>query len=147
MFSGPPRRSIKPFAIFDGKNPGAMLLTRMCLGPSSTARLRVKCIAAAFEAEYPKVAFSPSEPVPSPATEPVTITREHDSRVALFSRSGANLHVISGHIERATGVPYFCTVTKILLTLRSITLENALSGCVSNFSPQVAPAFASRMST
>ena len=35
----------------------------------------------------------------------------------------------------------------MLFTLRSITFANALSGCVSNFSPHVAPAFASSMST
>lgn len=38
---------MRPEAIFEGKKPGAMLLQRMCLGPSSTAKLRVKWIAAA----------------------------------------------------------------------------------------------------
>ena len=49
-FCVPPVNSINPFAIFVGKNPGAMLLTRMPLGPSSTAKFRVKCSAAALEA-------------------------------------------------------------------------------------------------
>lgn len=38
-------------------------------------------------------------------------------------------------------------VLKTLLTFKSITLANALSGCVSNLSPHVAPAFANRIST
>jgi hypothetical protein len=42
---------------------------------------------------------------------------------------------------------YSLTVLNTLLTFRSITLPKALSGCVSNFSPQVAPALAKRMST
>ena len=42
MFSAPPRISSRPLAILEGKKPGAMLLTRMCRGPSSTAKLRVK---------------------------------------------------------------------------------------------------------
>ena len=47
--------------------------------------------------------------------------------------------------------PRICThslmVLKTLLTFRSMTLAKALSGCVSNFSPQVAPALAKSMST
>ena len=38
-------------------------------------------------------------------------------------------------------------VLKTLLTFKSITFANAESGCVSNFSPHVAPAFANKMST
>lgn len=45
--SAPPLSSIRPEAIFEGKKPGAMLLHRMWRGPSSTARLRVRWIAAA----------------------------------------------------------------------------------------------------
>lgn len=45
--SSPPCSSIKPDAILEGKKPGAMLLQRMWRGPSSTARLRVRWIAAA----------------------------------------------------------------------------------------------------
>lgn len=45
--SSPPFLAISPDAIFEGMNPGAMLLQRMCRGPSSTARLRVRWIAAA----------------------------------------------------------------------------------------------------
>jgi hypothetical protein len=45
--SAPPWMSIKPDAILEGKKPGDMLLQRMCRGPSSTARLRVRWIAAA----------------------------------------------------------------------------------------------------
>lgn len=37
------------------------------------------------------MAFSPREPTPMPATEPVMITREGDSRVADLERRGANL--------------------------------------------------------
>ena len=77
----------------EGKNPGAMLLQRIFLGPSSTARFRVRWITAAFEAEYPYVPFSPSEPTPRPAIEAVTMTREGSSRVAFFSNNGANLRI------------------------------------------------------
>lgn len=38
------------------------------------------------------------------------------------------------------------TVLKTLFTFRSITFANAESGCVSNRSPHVAPAFANRIS-
>ena len=48
-------------------------------------------ITAAFDAEYPNVACSPRVPVTRPATEAVTMTREGSSRVAFFSRRGANL--------------------------------------------------------
>lgn len=47
--STPPCLSISPEAILEGKKPGAMLLQRMCRGPNSTARLRVRWIAAAME--------------------------------------------------------------------------------------------------
>lgn len=56
----------------------------------------MRCIAAAFEAEYPKVAFSPREPIPRPAMEAVTITREGDSREAEAWRRGANLWIEGG---------------------------------------------------
>lgn len=46
----PPVSSINPFAIFVGKKPGEMLLTRMPRGPSSTARFFVRWIAAALDA-------------------------------------------------------------------------------------------------
>jgi hypothetical protein len=46
----PPDNSIKPFAIFVGKKPGAIALQRIPCGASSTAKLRVMCSAAAFEA-------------------------------------------------------------------------------------------------
>jgi hypothetical protein len=36
--SSPPVRLIRPLAILEGKNPGAIALTKMCLGPSSTAK-------------------------------------------------------------------------------------------------------------
>ena len=42
---------------------------------------------------------------------------------------------------------YSLQVLKTLLTFRSITFANALSGCVSNFSPHVTPAFANSIST
>lgn len=42
---------------------------------------------------------------------------------------------------------HFCEETKTLFTFRSMTFWNALSGCLSNSSPHVAPAFANRMST
>ena len=48
--SCPPFASIKPFAIFEGKKPGAMALQTMCRGPSSTARFFVRWMTAAFEA-------------------------------------------------------------------------------------------------
>lgn len=38
------------------------------------------------------------------------------------------------------------TVPKTLLTFKFITFANASSGCVSNFSPHVAPAFANNIS-
>lgn len=38
-------------------------------------------------------------------------------------------------------------VLKTLLTFKSMTFANAESGCVSNFSPHVAPAFANKIST
>jgi len=46
---------------------------------------------AAFEAEYPKVAFSPKLPIPIPATDAVTITLEGSVGVAFFCSSGAKL--------------------------------------------------------
>lgn len=87
----PPVKAIKPFAIFVGKKPGAMLLQRMPLGPNSTARLRARWSAAALEALYPGVAFSPRDPIPMPATDAVTSTREGSANEAFFSSSGANL--------------------------------------------------------
>jgi hypothetical protein len=36
--SSPPVRLMSPLAIFEGKNPGAIALTKICLGPSSTAK-------------------------------------------------------------------------------------------------------------
>lgn len=87
----PPVISIKPLAILEGKKPGAMLLTRMPRGPSSTARLRVRCRAAALEALYPNVACSPREPTPRPAIEAVTITRDGSSSEPFFCSRGANL--------------------------------------------------------
>ncbi len=120
-----------------------------------------------FEAEYPKVAFSPKEPTPRPATEAVTMTRDGSSNVAFFCNSGANLpqdHRISDMFpHRSTarsgdssnqapgmadkGGTYNRIVLNTLFTFKSITLANAPSGCVSNFSPHVAPAFANRIST
>jgi hypothetical protein len=87
----PPERAINPLAILVGKKPGAMLLQRMPRGPNSTAKLRVRCSAAALEALYPGVAFSPRDPIPMPATEAVTSTREGSSSEAFFSNRGANL--------------------------------------------------------
>lgn len=89
--SAPPCISIKPLAILLGKNPGAIALHMICRGPSSTARLRVRCMTAAFEAEYPYVPLSPRLPTPSPAIDAVTMTREVLSSVAFFCRRGANL--------------------------------------------------------
>lgn len=79
----------------------------------------------------PKVACFPSVPIPRPATLAVMTTLEGSSMVARFCNSGANSRI-------RLNTPR---------TLRSITLANALSGCVSNFSPHVAPALASKMST
>ena len=87
----PPDNSIRPFAIFVGKKPGAIALQRIPCGASSTAKLRVMCRAAAFEALYANVAFSPSDPMPIPATEAVTTTREGSEREARLRRRGANL--------------------------------------------------------
>ena len=42
---------------------------------------------------------------------------------------------------------YNLQVLNTLLTFKSITFAKALSGCVSNASPHVAPAFANSMST
>lgn len=100
----PPCNSMRPLAIFDGKKPGAMALHRICRGPSSTARFFVRWMTAALEAEYPKVAFSPKEPTPSPATEAVTMTREGSSIVAFFCSSGANLY--PSHQHRRPKKPY-----------------------------------------
>ena len=41
--SSPPRLLMRPWASFEGKKPGAMMLLVMCLGPSSTERLRARC--------------------------------------------------------------------------------------------------------
>jgi len=46
---------------------------------------------AAFDAEYPKVAFFPRLPTPIPATDAVIITLEGSSTVPLFCSSEANL--------------------------------------------------------
>lgn len=87
----PPLFSISPFAIFEGKKPGAIPLTRIPLGPSSMARLRARWRTAALLAAYEYAALGPREPMPMPATEPVTMTREGSAWVAFFWRRGANL--------------------------------------------------------
>jgi hypothetical protein len=94
--SAPPLSSNNPEAIFEGKNPGAIAFTRICLGPNSTARFLVRWITAAFEAEYPNVAFFPREPTPIPATEAVIMTLDGSSIEPFFCKSGANL---SSHIS------------------------------------------------
>jgi hypothetical protein len=82
--SAPPLKSNSPFAILLGKKPGDIELTRTCRGPNSTARFLVRWIAAAFDAEYPKVAFFPRVPTPIPATEAVMITLEGSSMEPFF---------------------------------------------------------------
>lgn len=129
--SSPPCNAINPFAILLGKNPGAIEFTNICLGPRSTARFLAKCIAAAFDAEYPNVACSPRVPVPTPATDAVMITRLGSSSVARDCNNGAKSRML----------------LNTDFTFRFMTFPNAESGWVSNFSPQVAPAFARRMST
>jgi hypothetical protein len=89
--SAPPVKLINPLAILLGKNPGAIALTKICLGPSSTARFFARWITAALEAEYPNVAFLPRLPIPIPATEAVMMTLDGSSIVPFFCRSGANL--------------------------------------------------------
>jgi hypothetical protein len=90
-FSCPPDISINPFAILEGKKPGAIAFTRMPRGPSSTARFLVRWMTAALEAEYPNVACLPRVPTPIPATEAVIMTREGSWMEAFFWRRGANL--------------------------------------------------------
>jgi hypothetical protein len=92
--SMPPVRLISPLAILLGKNPGAIALTKICLGPSSTARFFARWITAAFDAEYEKVAFLPRLPTPIPATEAVIITLDGSSIVPCFCSSGANLQTL-----------------------------------------------------
>jgi hypothetical protein len=84
---------MSPDAIFEGKNPGAMALVRMCLGPSSTAKFLARWMTAAFDAEYPNVAFFPRVPTPIPATDAVIMTLDGSSTVPFFSSNGANLLV------------------------------------------------------
>lgn len=74
-----------------------MALTRICLGPSSTARFLAKWMTAALEAEYPKVAFAPRVPTPMPATEAVMMTRDGSAIEPFFCNSGANLFSMSHH--------------------------------------------------
>lgn len=93
--SCPPLRSIKMAAILLMKKPGAMLFTRMFLGPSSMARLRARCSTAALEAAYEYAPDSPSEPVAMPATEPVIMTREVSATDAFFDNRGVNLEEVS----------------------------------------------------
>ena len=98
------------------------------------------------------MAFSPSEPIPRPAIDAVTMTREGSSRVAFFSSNGANLcgfAISKCYLRRGRGtmLAHSLIVLKTLLTFRSMTFAKALSGCVSNFSPHVAPAFAKSIST
>ena len=68
-----------------------MELHRICLGPRSTARWRIRWIAAALEAEYDGEEFGPVEPIPIPATDAVQITRDGSSIDARFASSGENL--------------------------------------------------------
>ena len=58
--ASPPCAAIRPEAILEGKKPGAMLLQRMWRGPSSTARLRVRWIAAAERGEEVSIAVKQS---------------------------------------------------------------------------------------
>lgn len=75
--------------------------------------------------------WSPRLPTPKPATEAVMTTLDGSSNVARFCNRGANSRM-------RLNTPR---------TFKSITLAKALSGWVSNFSPQEAPALARRMST
>jgi hypothetical protein len=95
--SSPPLRSINTAAILLMKNPGAIALTRIWRGPSSIARLRARCMTAALLAAYEYAPLSPREPVPMPATLPVTMTREESCTEALAARRGANLQCVSKH--------------------------------------------------
>lgn len=75
--STPPRLLMRPWASFDGKKPGAMMLDVMFFGPSSTAKFRARCywtsvepdtasisrrltLTAAFDVEYIMVPCSPT---------------------------------------------------------------------------------------
>lgn len=89
--SAPPLKSSNPFAIFEGKNPGAIEFTRICLGPNSTAKFLARWMTAALDAEYPKVAFFPKDPTPIPATDAVMMTRDGSSMLPFFCKSGAKL--------------------------------------------------------
>lgn len=89
--SMPPIASMRPFAMREGKKPGAMALHMMWRGPSSTARWWMRWMTAAFEAVYEGTLCSPVLPMPMPATEAVAMTRDGFSTVARFWRRGANL--------------------------------------------------------
>jgi hypothetical protein len=99
----PPPAPIMPSAILEGKKPGARPLTKMCRGPSSTARLRARCRTAALEAEYEGAALAVrTGPRPMPATEPVTRTREGSSAVARACKRGANLLFQMMHVSHVS---------------------------------------------
>lgn len=68
-------------------------------------------------------------------------------RGILLEERGESIGFVSfvGRVGRAK--TYNLIVPNTLLTFRSMTLANASSGCVSNGAPQVAPAFANRIST
>lgn len=94
-----------------------------------------------------------------PAIDAVMITRLGSLVEAFFCNNGANLmqkelaaYLITslkgGSEERIyMWGHYNRTVLNTLLTFKSITFANAASGCVSNFSPHVAPALANKTST
>jgi hypothetical protein len=82
---------MSPFASFDGKNPGDRLFAVIFLGPSSTARFRARCVAAAFEAEYMIVPLSPVCGTTEPAMELTITTREGEVGVPDVWRRGVNL--------------------------------------------------------
>lgn len=107
--SMPPRLLIKPCASFEGKNPGAMMLLVMFLGPSSTAKLRARCcfdqqhtlqatllgltLAAAFDVEYMMVPCSPTWGTFVPAVELIVMMRAGSSLDEAFSRRGSDLQL------------------------------------------------------
>ena len=76
--SCPPSISIKLFASFDGKKPGATVLVVIFLGPSSTASWRERWWAAALEMLYMIVPCSPTWGTVVPAVEETMIMREGD---------------------------------------------------------------------
>lgn len=128
--SSPPRLLIRPCASLLGKKPGAMELDVMLRGPSSTARFLARWSAAALDAAYMIVPFSPTWGTLVPAVELMMSNLDGSCLVPAWDNKGRNC----------------CVNSNIPRTLRSRILVELLGGASSNREPQAAPALHTSMS-